>query len=455
MIAVLVVVLITGVTLVIFAWNTRPQLIEFSPHDGAINIPATTPIRLVFSRSMQQEMVNEHIKIEPAIAGHFLWDDTSLTFTPEQPWPDGETISVTLEAGVRATSWISFPMGQRSWSFRTSSENLAYLWPADGKADLYALDPASGNIEQFTNGMGVLEYSVSRNGMVFYFSATNSKGGSNLFQINRAGEGNSAQDAFPAHELIDCGTAQCRSPVVSYDDQYLAYEYILPDVRDEATPTQIWMLSLSSLKATPVGRDGHETVQPGWSTTGLLAYYDRTSSAYEIYNPQTLERSLLPNQTGQPGAWSPDGRYYLAPEISYTSAAGGTETGSSYLMRYDVQGKTVENISGTGLIEDIEPVYSADGGLIALARKYLDAQNWSLGRQVWIMDADGTGAHRITDEADYNHYDLAWSRDGGRIAYVRFNQAVLANPPELWIVNADGSNPLQLVIGGYSPIWIP
>ena len=453
--AVLVVVLITGVSLAIYAWNSKPQLVEIYPQDGATNILATMPIRMVFSRSMQQEMVNEHIKIEPSVSGNFSWDDNSLTFTPNQPWPSGETISVTLEAGMRATSWLSFPMDQNSWSFRTGSANLAYLWPADGKAELYALDPLSGNIHQYTSDMGVLDYSISSDGIEFYFSATNSKGGSSLYQINRTGEGNSAQDADPAHELLDCGTAQCRSPVASDDDQYLAYEYVLPDVSGEDTPTQIWILNLSSLEAVPVGRDGHETVQPGWSTAGLLAYYDRTSSAYEVYNPQDQNRIQLHNQTGQPGAWSPDGRYYLAPEITYSDTAGGTETGASYLMRYEVQDKTVENISGVELIEDVEPVYSPDGSLIALARKYLDAQKWTLGRQVWIMNADGTSAHPITDEADYNHYDIAWSRNGRWIAYVRFNQAVLANPPELWMVNADGSEPVQLVIGGYSPIWIP
>jgi hypothetical protein len=41
------------------------------------------------------------------------------------------------------------------------------------------------------------------------------------------------------------------------------------------------------------------------------------------------------------------------------------------------------------------------------------------------------------------------------IAYARFNQAKLSELPELWMINADGSNPIQLVIGGYSPTWIP
>ena len=106
-------------------------------------------------------------------------------------------------------------------------------------------------------------------------------------------------------------------------------------------------------------------------------------------------------------------------------------------------------------MEDVEPAYTDDGSMIIFTRKFLDAQNWSLGRQVWTMNADGTGAQAITSEADYNHYDLAVSRDNQLIAYVRFNQAKLADAPELWMVGVDGSNPVQLVLEGYAPIWIP
>jgi Tol biopolymer transport system component len=106
-------------------------------------------------------------------------------------------------------------------------------------------------------------------------------------------------------------------------------------------------------------------------------------------------------------------------------------------------------------VEDTEAVYSPDGSSIAFARKYLDAARWSLGRQLWIMNSDGSNSHAITGEPDDNHYDLAWSRDGSALAYVSFNQAQLSTPPELWMVSVDGSEPTQLVIGGYSPIWIP
>jgi len=174
-----------------------------------------------------------------------------------------------------------------------------------------------------------------------------------------------------------------------------------------------------------------------------------------VVNPVTNESVQILNQTGQPGVWSPSGEYYLAPEISYLQATGGIETGTSHLMRYGIESKTTEDISGHKIVEDVDAIYSPDGSLIAFTRKYLDAEHWSLGRQIWIMNADGSDPHPITVDADYNHYDLAWSRDGQSLAYVRYNQAKLSDPPELWMVKIDGDNAVQMVIGGYSPIWIP
>jgi Tol biopolymer transport system component len=454
-IGVIVVMLIVTAGMSIFAWNSKPQLIEIYPQTEAINVPATSPIQLVFSRAMKHETVSARLKIDPAIEGTFSWDKNILTFTPDQPWPGGQQINLLLETGARAASWLSFPMGRLSWSFKTGEETLAYLWPSYGKADIYALDPETGERHQYTHGMGVLDYSVSSDGMLIYFSASNAREGADLYWINRTELESAPDNLYQAEELLDCGTAQCRSPVVSFDDLYLAYEYILPSPSGDAGSAQIWLLNLATSEAMPIGQETHETVQPSWSPTGLLAYYDRTNSGYEVVNPVTQESVQISNQTGQPGAWSPSGEFYLAPEISYLQAAGGAETGTSHLIRYNIQSKTTEDISGENKVEDVEAGYSPDGKLIGFARKFLDAENWSFGRQIWIMNADGSGSFPITDEADYNHYDLAWSRDGQSLAYVRFNQAKLSDPPELWMVNIDGSNAVQLVIGGYSPLWIP
>jgi Tol biopolymer transport system component len=452
---VIVLLLIVAAGIGIYAWTSKPKLIELYPQTGAVNVPGTSPIRLVFSRPMAHETVSVRLKFEPAIEGTFSWDNDTLTFTPDHPWPVGQMVNLVLEAGARAASWISFPMGRQSWSFTTSKEMLAYLWPSYGNADIYALDPLTGEVRQYTHGLDVLDFSISSDGRMMYFSARNFQGGADLYRLDRTKLEVSQEHPYQGEELLNCELIQCRNPMVSFDNRYLAYEYILPTSSGDAGPAQIWLLDLASLVAVPVGQETHETVQPSWSPTGLLTYYDRTSSGYEVFDSMNQQRVQIANQTGQPGAWSPNGDYYLAPEISYLQGASGTEIGTSHLMRYSIQSKTTEDLSGPILVEDVEADYSPNGALIAFARKFLDAERWSIGRQIWIMNADGSNPHPITDEADYNHYDLAWSRDGRMLSYVRFNQAKLSDPAELWMANVDGSNAVQLVIGGYSPVWIP
>jgi Tol biopolymer transport system component len=454
-IAVIVLILFVTAGMVLFAWSAKPRLVEISPQAGAINVPAATAIRLVFSGEMNPETVRERLKIEPEIEGEYNWDKNVLTFTPEQAWRAGEEVKLTLQAGARAANWISFPMGEESWSFKTSAAMLAYLWPSDGRADIYALIPDTGEILRYTNGMGVLDFSVSSDGITIYFSASNAKGGASIYKIDRTNKGSKTDSSDQAQVILDCGEAQCRNPVASFDNLYLAYEYIIPNPGGGLGPAQIWVLNLATEKTLAVGQENSETVQPSWSSKSLLAYYDVTNSGYEVVNVNTQEGVLLENQTGQPGDWSPSGEYYLAPEIFYYRAPNNTERGSSHLIRYSADKSQVQDLSNSMDVEDAEAVYSPDGDLIAFARKFLDEAHWSLGRQLWIMKSDGSDAHAITDEADYNHYDLAWSRDRSKLAYVRFDETKPANPPELWMVNADGSNALQLVIGGYSPIWIP
>ncbi len=454
-------VLVVGVVLLVTAgvaalgFSLKPQILQVSPSTGAQEVAATASLRILFSRAMDQASVITRLKIEPAVEGTYHWEGNSLSFTPNQPWPSNTEVIIRLQRGALAANRLAFPMGAQSFSFVTCETALAYLWPSSGPADIYALDPGAGTIRQYTRGMDVLDYSTSVDGRFFYFSAGNAQDGADLYRLDRIADEASPELSYQPQRLLDCGVAQCRNPVVSADGLLLAYEYLLPTKIGGLGPAQIWTLSLPGLVAKPVGQEGDETVQPGWSLTGLLAFYDRTKSWYEVYNPATGERVQLLNQTGQPGTWSQDGKYYLAPEISYQQLGGSYETGSSHLYRYHIQDNLKDDISGQVSVEDVEAAYSPDGGMIAFTRKFLDAEHWTLGRQIWIMSLDGSNAHPISDEADYNHYDLAWSRDGSRLAYVRFNQAQLSEPPELWMMNADGSNPLQLVIGGYSPTWIP
>jgi Tol biopolymer transport system component len=101
-----------------------------------------------------------------------------------------------------------------------------------------------------------------------------------------------------------------------------------------------------------------------------------------------------------------------------------------------------------------DPAWSPDGSQIAFIREY----------EVWVMEADGSNPARLTDPRAslptaylWNPYEPAWSPDGSRIAFVGpGEQAATA----IWVMDSDGSNLTRLTddLLGYQawrPSWSP
>jgi Tol biopolymer transport system component len=263
-------------------------------------------------------------------------------------------------------------------------------------------------------------------------------------------------------QVLACPQALCRSPQPSPDGQFLAYESVpLSTGSGQPAPASVWLLPLTGGDPQLAGDADHLTSQPAWSSAGWLSFYDKTQQAYVLLNPNTQKQHLLPNQTGESGAWKPDGSAFVAAEILFEEVGLLEPRASAHLIRYDLESPAsaiptaMLDLTHDSDLEDASPAYSPDGKLLALERKYLDNTRWTPGRQLWLMEADGSQAKPLTDAPLYSHYDIAWSADGSRIAFLRFNQATLTDPPELWLIDADGTDPVQLVVGGYAPLWIP
>lgn len=441
-----------------YAWLAAPRLVEISPAPGSLEVPVRSALRFTFSQPLRVESLQSRLKFEPAQQGQLAWEGATLVFTPDPGWQAGTTISVTLEAGARADSWLGLPVWRTAqWQFETSQPLLAYLWHAGEPADLYALDPISGEIQQWTHTGGILDFNASADGVHLYFSRQNSQGGSDLLRLSRQEIANHPEAA--PELLLACPDALCRLPSPSVDETWLAYERA--PLASDPPVTQVWLLPLQGGEPRLVGEVNHSNSQPTWAASGWLAFYDRDQRAYVLLDPAGSVQWLLPNQTGEAASWQPAGEAFVTAEILFEASNLVDMYASSHLLRFDLPalgaaGSPISNdLTQDVTLEDTDPVYSPDGSQIAFARKYLDLTRWTPGRQLWVMAADGTRAFPLTDEPLYNHYDFAWSPDGGLIAYMRFHQTVLTLPPELWVIRADGSSPLQLVIGGYAPQWVP
>ena len=457
-----------------YFWSV-PRLVQVSPAANAGAVPPGASLRLEFSRPMQPASVLERLEISPPQPGEFTWEGKSLVFTPGQPWPSGETIQVRLAAGALAAGLAPLPVRQEaSWTFTVRQPRLAYLSPADGPADLYAFDPASGVSRLLTDYPdGILEFDVDDSGASLYFSASNAQGGSHIYRQELLSGPDGAGSQAPPQLVVDCPGALCRVPRISPLGDFLAYERTPLPGSGQPSQSQVWVLAIpqedngspveAGLQApAPVlaGEADHQTLQPDWSPDGLLAFYDMSLSAFVFLNPNNGETAHFPNQTGQAGSWHPSGGSYVAPEISFVELrnpglSGPEALANSHLIRFNLQNGQTQDLSTSENLEDSAPVFSPDGRFLAFARKYLDISRWTPGRQLWVMRSDGSDAHPLTNDPFFNHYDFSWSPDGDRLAYVRFNQTVMTEPPEVWVVDPASTRAARIAIGGYAPRWIP
>ena len=131
------------------------------------------------------------------------------------------------------------------------------------------------------------------------------------------------------------------------------------------------------------------------------------------------------------------------------------EVFSSHLMLFNLGNGSVQDLTGNGLLEDAAPAFDPAARWLAFARRSIEEETISLGRQLWLVRPNGSSERPITDAPDFKHSNFVWHPEGEQIAYVRFNQVALTEPPEIWLIQASTGEALRLVIGGYAPAWVP
>jgi len=133
-----------------------------------------------------------------------------------------------------------------------------------------------------------------------------------------------------------------------------------------------------------------------------------------------------------------------------TRIVASAATRELYVMNSDGSGLT---IIATGPDASFwEPRWSPDGTKIA----YHSGPDGAT--EIWLMNADGTGAIQLTNRVNGEQScHAAWSPDGSKIAFST-TPGLGAPPGQIWVMNADGSGQQQLTsfpTNNALPTWSP
>ena len=128
--------------------------------------------------------------------------------------------------------------------------------------------------------------------------------------------------------------------------------------------------------------------------------------------------------------WSPDGT-----QLVFTSPSPSSRLAQVY--RIDADGSGLTQLTHGTDIDAGSASWSPDGSKIVLARA------GSGEYAIWVMNADGSGLERLTDEV-YDHSDPTFTPDGKHILYASQRGGFSA----IWIMNEDGSDKRRLTPAG-------
>jgi dipeptidyl aminopeptidase/acylaminoacyl peptidase len=185
----------------------------------------------------------------------------------------------------------------------------------------------------------------------------------------------------------------------------------------------VWVLVIALLNERQTNDNGQYDMSPDWSPDGKqIAFASARDGDFDIWimnSDGSGVRNLTNNTTGDYNpAWSPDGQ-----SIVFSGAVGKPD---------EPTGLYIINIDGSHLRQVIDheclhPDWSPDGQLLVC----------SLNDILHVVRIDGTNFHSLKVLG----VSPKWSSDGKFIAYAALTGL---NTVNIWIVNADGTNPRSI-----------
>jgi Tol biopolymer transport system component len=309
---------------------------------------------------------------------------------------------------------------------------VAFVSNRDGQYKVYVGLVRGGNLVQITHDAN-LESGPrwSPDGTTIAYARLNDSGIWDVWEVAALGG--------TPHRVI----LNAMDPDWSPDGHSLAYE----NMADNG----IWISGTSGENAhpaAPVQAEPHDS-EPHFSPDGRqLAFTTQSAGPFGELETVDLTSGKVRQLThdgalAHSPAWSPDGRY-----IYFASSRGGT---MNIWKIAATGGEPTQFTSGQG--DDAELDVSADGKRVVFSTW---RENINIAQLALAARPDSQSAKLLTTDPARNQLAPVYSPDGKRLAY--FSNLKGIEKEGIWVANADGSNPAQLVQDGrinVFPQWTP
>jgi Tol biopolymer transport system component len=241
-------------------------------------------------------------------------------------------------------------------------------------------------------------------------------------------------------KLTARAAARNEEPAWSPDGAHIAF------VSGRDGNREIYVMDRDGGHVTRLTNNAATDRSPAWSPDGsLITFTSERSGTVAVYtmhaDGSNVTRVTANTDWNENPCWAPGGA-----QLGLTIIASGATL--SHVYRINADGTGQERL-GAVAAREIEPDWSPSLRIISCRSD--DAE----GAQIWIQNADGSNPVRLTDgNPSRGGWHPTWSYDGTRVVFVSDHDG----HPALWMIDATGQN-LKLLGEGattdFQPDWGP